>query len=204
MLESSISAMITGGVQLITGVRARWLGCGPADAPRIYFANHTSHLDFVLLWSALPAQLRRRTRPVAAGDYWKEGALRRYFSGQVFRSVLVDRVCSCRSAAPTVAMLEVLDRGESLILFPEGTRGTGEDLMPFKGGIFHIARERPDLELVPAWMDNSYRVMPKGTILPMPLLCTVTFGSPTTIRAGEEKAACLDRLRRQLLDLRTQ
>src|SRR6266404_2125706 len=110
MLESSISAMITGGVQLITGVRARWLGCGPADAPRIYFANHTSHLDFVLLWSALPAQLRRRTRPVAAGDYWKEGALRRYFSGQVFRSVLVDRVCSCRSAAPTVAMLEVLDR----------------------------------------------------------------------------------------------
>jgi 1-acyl-sn-glycerol-3-phosphate acyltransferase len=201
MLEPVVGAVITGGARLLTGVQARWIGCGPADAQRIYYSNHTSHLDFVLLWSALPPRLRSRTRPVAAGDYWNQGAIRRYLIRRVFRGVLVDRWWVERTVSPIAPMLEALDRGESLIVFPEGTRGAGEDLLPFKAGIFSVAQARPCVELVPVWVDNSYRVMPKGTFLPLPLLCSVTFGKPARIAIGEEKNAFLDRLRGSLMEL---
>ena len=202
MLEKLAAALITGGGRLLTGGHARWIGSEPSGAQRIYFANHTSHLDFALLWSALPPQLRARTRPVAAEDYWSENELRLYLTRRVFRSVLVERTWSDRLVSPIAPMLDALDRGESLILFPEGTRGSGEELLPFKAGIFHVARERPAIELVPVWMDNSHRVMPKGAMLPIPLLCRVTFGTPAHIGLNEEKTAFLDRLRGELLDLK--
>src|SRR5260221_5374161 len=96
MLERLVASLITGGARLLTGVRARWIGCGPSTTPRIYFANHTSHLDFVLLWSALPPRLRAATRPVAADDYWSENAVRLYLTTRVFRCVLIDRSRSGR------------------------------------------------------------------------------------------------------------
>ncbi len=186
---------------MLTGVRARWQGSGPADTQRIYYSNHTSHVDFVLLWSALPPRLRARTRPVAAGDYWTQTTIRRYVIHRVFRGVLVDRGLMDRTPNPISPMLEALDRGESLILFPEGTRGAGPGLLPFKAGVFHVAQERPSVELVPVWMDNSYRVMPKGAILPLPLLCSVTFGRPTRLAIDEDQTAFLARLRQSLLEL---
>lgn len=201
-VESFVAGAFVCATRLLTCVRARWLGCEPTDAPRIYFANHSSHLDFLLLWSALPARLRRKTRPVAASDYWHQGALRRYLAIRVFRSVFVERDNPDRSANPIAPLVEALDQGESLIVFPEGTRGTGEDLLPFKAGIFHALCTRPDTELVPVWIDNSYRVMPKGAVLPIPLLCTATFGPPARITRSEEKTAFLRRMRERLLALR--
>jgi 1-acyl-sn-glycerol-3-phosphate acyltransferase len=204
MFEPLVAALITRGVQLLTGVRGQWVGCGPSQAQRIYYANHTSHMDFLLLWSALPPRLRAKTRPVAAEDYWSEGVVRRYIGKQVFHGVFVERTWSDRAASPIAPMIEALDRGDSLILFPEGTRGAGADLLPFKSGVFHVARERPGVDLVPVWMDNSYRVMPKGAVLPIPLLCRVTFGVPLHIEANEDRAVFLDRLRRHLLELRAE
>jgi 1-acyl-sn-glycerol-3-phosphate acyltransferase len=201
MFEPLVAASITGAVRVLTGVRARWLGCGPAATQRIYDSNHTSHVDFVLLWSALPPQLRARTRPVAAGDYWTKGAVRRYVIHQVFRGVLVDRGPVAMGVNPVAPMLDALDHGDSLILFPEGTRGDGKELLPFKHGIFHVARALPSVELVPVWIDNSYRVMPKGVVLPLPLLCSVTFGQPTRIEAEEDHSRFLTRLRQSLLEL---
>jgi hypothetical protein len=203
MLEPLVAALITGGTQLLTGVRARWAGCGPSHTQRIYYANHTSHMDFLLLWSALPASLRAKTRPVAAEDYWTRGVIRLYIGKQVFRSIFVERGWSDRSVNPIAPMIDALDRGDSLILFPEGTRGTGDNLLPFKSGIFHVAQERPDVDLVPVWVDNSYRVMPKGALLPIPFLCRVTFGAPLHIEAGEPRAEFLDRLRHHLLELKS-
>lgn len=204
MLEPLIAALITGGAQLITGVRGHWSGCGPSPAQRIYYANHSSHIDFLLLWAALPPDLRAKTRPVAAHDYWSEGALRRYIGKQVFRGVFVERTWSDRAASPIAPMIEALDHGDSLILFPEGTRGAGAGLLPFKSGIFHVAKERPDVDLVPVWMDNSYRVMPKGAVLPVPFLCRVTFGAPLHLEANEDRTAFVDRLRRHLLELKAE
>lgn len=204
MFEPLVAGLITVGAQLLTGVRGRWAGCGPSQSQRIYYANHTSHLDFLLLWSALPARLRAKTRPVAAEDYWSGGVIRPYIGKRVFRSVFIERVWSDRAVSPIAPMIEALDRGDSLILFPEGTRGAGADLLPFKSGIFHLARERPGIDLVPAWMDNSYRVMPKGAVLPIPFLCGVTFGAPLHIEENEDRAAFLNRLRRHLLELKAE
>jgi 1-acyl-sn-glycerol-3-phosphate acyltransferase len=201
MFESMVAKLVTGGTRLLTGAQARWVGCGPADVQRIYFANHTSHADFILLWSVLPGRLRQKTRPVAAGDYWCRGVVRQYMIRRVFCGVLVDRGRIDRSANPIAPMIGALDRGESLILFPEGTRGSGDGVQPFKSGVFHLARARPGVELVPVWMDNSYRVMPKGTLFPIPLLCSVAFGPPMRLVEDEPKAAFLDRLRQSLINL---
>jgi len=201
MLEPLVATLITAGTQLLTGVQARWLGCGPAEVQRIYFANHTSHVDFVLLWSVLPARLRKTTRPVAASDYWDRGALRRYLMHRVFHGVPVARGRIEHSHNPIATMCQALDEGASLILFPEGTRGPGGEVQPFKSGVFHLAESRPHVELVPAWIDNSYRVMPKGVLIPIPLLCSVAFGKPARLEPGERKADFLDRLRHSLVEL---
>jgi 1-acyl-sn-glycerol-3-phosphate acyltransferase len=196
-----IAHLILATTRLLTGAQARWLGCGPADRQRVYFANHTSHLDFVLIWSVLPARLRRKTRPVAAGDYWSRGAFRRYLIHRVFRGVLVTRGRVDRADHPIEAMCRAADDGASLIVFPEGTRGPGTGVQPFKSGLYHLARARPELEIVPVWIDNSYRVLPKGLPLPVPLLCSVAFGAPLRLEDGEPKPEFLSRMRQQVIEL---
>lgn len=201
MRDRIVDALITGGTRLLTGAQARWIGCGPSDVQRVYVANHASHLDFVLIWSVLPRQLRRKTWPVAAADYWNHGAVRRYLIHRVFQGVMVARANFDREGNPITAMSRALDQGASLILFPEGTRGPGREVLPFRPGVFHLAQAYPNLEMVPVWVDNSYRIMPKGTPLPIPLLCSVAFGTPLRLKEGECKAEFLDRLRSALIEL---
>jgi 1-acyl-sn-glycerol-3-phosphate acyltransferase len=201
MVERLVAGLITATTRLLTGAQARWEGCAPCDAQRIYFANHTSHMDFVLIWSVLPNRLRPKTRPVAASDYWSRGAVRRYIIDRVFRGVLVSRGRIEREHNPIEAMCQALDGGASLILFPEGTRGQGRDVQQFKAGLYHVAAARPNVELVPIWIDNSYRVMPKGLPLPIPLLCSVAFGKPTRLEAGEHKPEFLARMRQLVAEL---
>src|SRR5262249_37796129 len=157
----------------------------PTVTQRIYFANHTSHLDFILLWAVLPVPLRQITRPVAASDYWNRTVVRRHLIHRVFHGVLVDRVRVRRQNDPIAAMCEALEKGASLSWFPEGTRGLGEKLQVFKSGIYHLATRRPEVELVPVWIDNGYRVLPKGMLLPVPLLCSVAFGVPVRLGSSE-------------------
>ncbi len=201
MLGRMIAAIVAGGSRALTGAQSQWIGCGPFSKQRIYFANHSSHLDFILLWSALPTELRRKTRPVAAADYWSRGVARKYLMQNVFHSVPVQRAPGQLIADPLGPMVRALDEGASLILFPEGTRGDGEELQTFKPGIYYLARSRPDVDLVPVWIENCYRVMPKGSILPVPLLCSVRFGSPTRLTDGEPQPVFLDRLKRAVEEL---
>jgi 1-acyl-sn-glycerol-3-phosphate acyltransferase len=201
-VETLGAMAVIGFARFVTGVRANWRDCAPDPAPRVYFANHNSHGDFVLIWTVLPPALRRLTRPVAGADYWTVSAPRRFFGEQVFRAVLIDRNPDSRQQDPIALMADALDTGASLILFPEGTRNTTEQrLLPFKSGLYHLAATRPDVELVPVWIENLNRVMPKGEVVPIPLLCTVTFGAPLTLRAGEDKAEFLERARAALLAL---
>jgi 1-acyl-sn-glycerol-3-phosphate acyltransferase len=194
MLRHMISGILVSAARVVTGAEARWFGCAPSETRRIYVANHTSHADFMLVWAALTPSLRSRTFPVAAADYWDRNAVRRYVAKQVFRAVLVKRDGFDRTHNPLAPMVQALDCGNSLIMFPEGTRGNGEALLPFKCGIHHLAQARPNVELVPVWIDNLYRVLPRGAILPAPLLCSVTFGEPTHLLPGEDKKAFLTRL----------
>jgi len=196
-LASAVASL----ARTISGVQVRWSGCLPDARQRIYFANHTSHLDFVVLWSALPAEVRAQTRPVAARDYWQRG-VKGYLAQRVFRAVLIDRPATpeCgpgeaqQRARKTVDCLaEAIGGSGSLILFPEGTRGDGETIAPFRNGLYYLAKQRPEVELVPVFLENLSRILPKGEVLPVPLMSSLTFGAPLHLGATETKPEFLER-----------
>jgi 1-acyl-sn-glycerol-3-phosphate acyltransferase len=200
LLTRFVGTAIVFFARAITAVRALWQGIEPTPGQRVYFANHSSHGDFILVWAVLPPRLRAETRPVAGADYWLASALRRFLGRDVFRAVLITRKPSRDSENPIDQMSTTLDAGSSLIVFPEGTRNTtDEPLLPFKGGLYHLAKARPQIDLVPVWIENLNRVMPKGEIVPIPLICTVTFGAPLHLRPDEDKAAFLLRAEAALL-----
>lgn len=189
--------------RFMTAPRAIWQGIEPVPHQRIYFANHSSNGDFVLLWTALPTPLRRKTRPVAALDYWLKSPLRAFIGREVFNAVLIDRRPEARAEDPVAQMAAALDQGSSLILFPEGQRNSSEaTLLPFKSGLYHLAKARPGVDLVPVWIANLNRVMPKGEVIPVPLICTLTFGAPLHLAEDEPKDAFLVRATQALLALK--
>jgi 1-acyl-sn-glycerol-3-phosphate acyltransferase len=207
-----IASLLAAIARGISGVQVQWAGCEPDERQRIYFANHTSHLDFVVLWSALPSEIRAVTRPVAAKDYWEETPLRRYLAENVFHAVLLERGSLAKAKNSDEAhfvgrhliedMASALGDRHSLILFPEGTRGTGEKIAPFRSGLYHLALRRPDIELVPAYLENLNRILPKGEFLPVPMLSLLTFGKPIHVAGGEEKDVFLERAREAVSGLR--
>ncbi|RKS84617.1 1-acyl-sn-glycerol-3-phosphate acyltransferase [Orbus hercynius] len=162
--------------KLITGIQARWLS-EPNNRLRIFYANHTSHLDGLVLWSCFPKHLRSTIHPVAAKDYWAKTKFKRFIAKDVFNSVLINRKPT-QQDNPITALEEMLQHKQSLILFPEGTRGNGEHIADFKGGLFYLAKHFPDVELVPVYLNNLNRVLPKGSKLLVPIICSATFGRP--------------------------
>jgi len=189
--------------RFLTAVRGLWIGVEPVPAKRVYFSNHTSNADFVLIWTALPPRMRRQTRPVAAADYWFKSKLRAFIITDVFNAVPIDRRPDERTDDPMAKMVAALDEGASLIIFPEGRRNEGPDpLLPFKTGLFHLATQRPDVDLVPVWLENLNSVMPRGEVIPIPLICTVTFGAAMHLAEGEERDEFLARASDALLALK--
>jgi 1-acyl-sn-glycerol-3-phosphate acyltransferase len=197
LLGTQLVLMLRG----LVGASPRWIGCQPLPLTRIYFANHTSHLDTLALWAALPGRLRKHTRPVAARDYWGKPGIRSWFGRSVFNALLIDRERSDPEADPLAPLHQALDAGDSLILFPEGTRGKDKLPARFRSGLFHLAQKHPDVELIPVYLQNLYRSMPKGAHIPVPLTCAVRFGAPLLRVAGEDKAAFLERAREAVVAL---
>ena len=231
----SAAGVLAAGVRLVCGVVPQWR-CDPDPrSQRIYFANHSSHLDFVVIWSALLPRVRSHTRPVAGRDYWERDSLRRYLARDLFGAVLIDRPQTrtaesrsrgassaadtgnrlsasrhlrgpsgdpCADARAAVErMADAMGEHDSLILFPEGTRSTTGDIGPFKSGLYHLSRLRPDAELIPVHVENLNRILPKGEMLPVPMLSRVVFG-PSIKPAGDAKQDFLDTARDALLELR--
>jgi len=186
----------------ISGANGRWVGCVPDTRQRIYFANHTSNLDALVLWAVLPPEVRLLTRPVAARDYWAAGRLRRHLAEKMLHAILIERKKPTAHDNPIGQIVEAMGETGSIIIFPEGGRFSGPDPMPFKSGLYHLAQKRPVVELVPVLMDNLNRILPKGEVLPVPLLGSVTFGTPIQLLDGESKPAFLERAWRDLVKLR--
>ena len=196
------SALLAGLARLISGASVRWIDCEPDTCQRIYFANHTSHLDALVLWSALPYSVRAVTRPVAARDYWEAGRVRRYLAKNVFNALLIDRTKIKVHNSPVKMLLDAIGDRDSLIVFPEGGRSTEPQMQQFKSGLYWLCRKRPDLELVPSYIDNMNRILPRGEVLPVPLLSRITFGPPLWLETNESKLDFLARARDAILNLK--
>lgn len=197
-ITSTILAWVA---QLLSGATARWIDCEPGTKQRIYFANHTSHLDALVIWSSLPTEIRALTRPVAAKDYWDDGWFRRYLADS-FNALLIDRTEIKVHQSPVDVMLREMGSEHSLIIFPEGGRSEGEEVGEFKSGMFYMAKKRPELEFVPVYIDNMNRILPRGEFLPVPLLSCITFGRPIQREKGEGKNEFLARAREGVVRLR--
>ncbi len=185
----------------LSGATVRWVDCEPDTCQRIYFANHTSHLDALVLWSSLPRNIRSLTRPVAAVDYWQGGPVRRYMAS-VFDLLMIDRKKIKVHNSPIDMMIREIGNTNSLIVFPEGGRNTTGEIGEFKSGLFHLAKKRPDLELMPVYIDNLNRVMPKGEFLPVPLLSCISIGAPIFLESGENKKEFLKKARESVMNLK--
>jgi 1-acyl-sn-glycerol-3-phosphate acyltransferase len=200
-----IGGLLAYAARAVSGASVRWTEPPREGVQRVYFANHSSHLDFLVVWAALPPRVRATTRPVAAADYWQAGPLRRWLAGRVFHAVLIARRTRAHEApAGQLAverLLEAIDEGASLIVFPEGTRGNGTVIAPFKSGLYHLCVARPQLELVPVHLDNLNRVLPKGEAVPVPLISRVTFGAPLRLAEAEDKPAFLERAHTSVVEL---
>ena len=188
--------------RILSGASVRWIDSQPDTCQRVYFANHTSHLDPIVIWSALPQAVRMITRPVAAKDYWSKGPVRRYFANQLFHAILIDREEIKVHQSPVDLMIREIGHTYSLIIFPEGGRSAGLEIGEFKSGLYYLCKKRPDLELIPVHVDNMNRILPRGEVLPVPLLSCITFGPPLWLETGEAKNDFLARAREAVLQLK--
>lgn len=193
--------LLTTLARLLSGASVRWVGSHPDTCQRVYYANHTSHLDVVLVWSALPHQVRELTRPVAAKDYWSATWLRRHIAG-IYNALLIDRKEIKVHQSPIDLMIREMGSKFSVIIFPEGGRRSEEGVGEFKSGLYYLAKKRPDLELIPVYIENMNRILPRGEFLPVPLLSCLTFGPPIYLEAGERKVDFSTRARQAILNLK--
>jgi len=188
-------------VRVLVGAYPRWIGSVPSANQRIYFANHSSHMDTLVLWAALPHSLRANTRPVAARDYWGVGGIRQQIAQEELNVVMIDRARENPDADPLEPLQEALGLGFSLIIFPEGTRQPQPLPGPFKSGLYRLAQAFPQVELIPVYLENLHRSMPKGALLPVPIISTVTFGAALKVGEDEERDAFLERARQAVVAL---
>jgi len=200
-----VETIMCASARFIAGVSARWVDCEPSTRQRIYYANHSSHLDILILWSSLPRDVRRVTRPVAASDYWLTSRFKSYLVRDVFNAIMVQRSGHGGSFRDAIKAIEdtLQGMGEkySLIIFPEGTRNEGGEPADFKGGIHKLAQSKPGIELVPVFMENLNRILPKGELFPVPIVGSISFGPPITLGEGESKKDFLVRARQAIIDL---
>ena len=176
MFESfQVVTLFTLLTRLLVGAYPQWQGCAPSRTQRIYFANHSSHMDAIVIWSSLPAELRAKTRPVAAKDYWEKGALRRRIAIKELKVVLIDRHHTAH-ANPLDPLIQALHEGSSLIIFPEGTRVPPGEHVKFKTGGARLAAATV-APILPVAL-NSGVCWPKNSIAKIPGTITVSIGKP--------------------------
>jgi len=190
-------------VRLVAGAYPVWHCATPSATQKLYFSNHTSHIDTLAILAALPRNLRNAVRPVAARDYWDSGPLKRHIAQKLLNVVLIDRRRETEGD-PLDPVRDALAQGQSIILFPEGTRGADTLPQAFRSGLFHLASEFPQVELAPVYLENLQRIMPKGAIVPVPLICKLHFGASEAPREGEDKASFLARMRDAVIALAPQ
>jgi 1-acyl-sn-glycerol-3-phosphate acyltransferase len=165
-------------------VRPRVTGADtlPAEGGFIIAANHSSHADTAVIFTALPKALRERFVAGAAQDYFFRGGPQQFFSRTLFNAIPIAR--DRRGGQdPLRHASRALREGYALLLYPEGTRSKDGTIGPFRGGIGRLIAEFPGTPVVPVFVEGTRRVMPKGVVIPRPFKVAVHFGAPMQIKA---------------------
>ncbi|GGE84670.1 1-acyl-sn-glycerol-3-phosphate acyltransferase [Stappia taiwanensis] len=165
-------------VTLLLGLNIRRRELLPKDGPAIIVANHNSHLDTLVLMCLMPLSKIARVRPVAAADYFMRTRWLAWFSTRILGIIPIDRSGAARSRDPLAPCHEALERGEILILFPEGTRGQPEEMATLKKGVAFLAAKAPEVPVVPVFTHGLGKALPKGSFLLVPFFCDIFVGAP--------------------------
>ncbi len=176
-------------LKLIVGVKFDNSKFLEKESQFIILANHNSHLDTITLLASIPSSILPKVKPVAAGDYFGKTKLGKWFSSYFINALLIDRKVSKTdpNEAPISKMLSELDKGNSLILFPEGTRGKPEELQPFKRGIGIILSKKPEIPYIPAFLSGMGKNLPKGNTIIVPFNSSIRFGKPKFVISEDSK-----------------
>ena len=172
---------------LFIGLRVRGREHLPRNGQFILVANHASHLDTISLLALFRLTHLRHIRPVAAADYFERNAFVSLFTKTFFNILPIARRGITAENNPIARMQQALAAGQSLIIFPEGTRGTGESIGPFRSGIAHLVAKLPDVPVVPAYLANMGRSLPKGEIIPVPFFCEIRLGEPLLLSGNRQQ-----------------
>lgn len=163
---------------VILGMNVRHRHRLVSDGPAILIANHNSHLDAIALMCLFPLRMLKKLRPVAAQDYFFRSRPLKWFALRIMGILPLDREVKSKRTNPLAGIHEALDRGEIVILFPEGSRGEPEQLGEFKTGVAHIAKRNPDVPVIPVFMHGLGKALPRGEALLVPFFLDIFVGEP--------------------------
>jgi 1-acyl-sn-glycerol-3-phosphate acyltransferase len=172
---------------LFIGLRVRGREHLAGSEPFILIANHSSHLDTISLLSLFPFSRLRRIRPVAAADYFERNRFVSLLTKTLFNILPIARRNITTENNPLRRMREAIEAGDSLIIFPEGTRGSGKEIGEFKSGVAHLISKLPGVAVVPAYLVNMGRSLPKGEFIPVPFFCEIRIGAPRIFEGNRQE-----------------
>ena len=189
-------------IRLICGANSIWYKCQPSEKPTVYYANHSSHLDFPLIWASMPENIRKKLHPIAGKDYWNKNWIKRFISCKIFNSVLIERFNINQNNYPIDKIAELLKNGDSILIFPEGTRGLNNEINQFKNSLFHLYKKCPNVQFVPIYLNNLNRILPKGEFLPVPILSSIIIGQPLVFESHIDKTDLINKAKFKLEELK--
>ena len=150
----------------------------------IIIANHNSHLDILLLFYILPLREIPNTYSVAAKEYFSKSKIVLFLVNFLFNTICIERGNISKENDPLKLVIDKINEGKNIIIFPEGTRGKPGEIQHFKSGFGRLMEKYPGIPVVPVFLSGPERALPKGAIIPIPLWNNITVGGPVTCKGS--------------------